>query len=198
MKTLEEQIKEVLERLDNIENNLTDRSEFEPCCVAECGCGCDESPVETEDEVGGGMRHCGDDYYDDGPEYDSAGFTYEDRVVDGQYRVRDNEPSLDTVIDAPKPEERKFTFTESELITFTKLLIQRSLDNTKDILDDITISDDDHVSLELGWDNQIQIELDGERIKREILDEIEGGVSFNDADIATEISDVLSDMGSEG
>jgi hypothetical protein len=26
---------------------------------------------------------------DDEPEYDSAGFTYEDRVVDGQYRVID-------------------------------------------------------------------------------------------------------------
>ena len=65
-------------------------------------------------------------------------------------------------------------------------------------MDDITISDDDHVSLELGWDNQIQIELDGERIKREILDEIEGGVSFNDADIANEISEVLSEMGFEG
>ena len=28
---------------------------------------------------------------DDGPEYDSAGFTYEDRVVDGQYQVRSSE-----------------------------------------------------------------------------------------------------------
>ncbi len=179
-----EQLKAMEDRVAKLENNLTERSEeFEPCCVEECDCGC----VESETEVN-----------DDGPEYDSAGFTYEDRVVAGQYRVRDNEPSLDTVIDAPKPEERKFTFTESELIYFTKTLIQRSLDNTKDILDDITISDDDHVSLELGWDNQIQIELDGERIKREILDEIEGGVSFNDADIANEISEVLSEMGFEG
>jgi hypothetical protein len=184
MKTLEEQIKEMQDRLNKLENNLTERSEeFEPCCIAECDCGCDEPETEVND---------------DGPEYDSAGFTYEDRVVDGQYRVRDNEPSLDTVIDAPEPEECKYTFTESELIKFTKELIQRSLDNIKDILDNVTINDDDHVSLELGWDNQIQIDLDGERIKREIMDEIEDGVSFNDSDILDEISNVLSDMESEG
>ena len=29
----------------------------------------------------------------EGPEYDSAGFTYEDRVVDGQYRTTNNLPA---------------------------------------------------------------------------------------------------------
>ena len=43
-----------------------------------------------EDDISGGMRNCGDDYYEDlGPEYDSAGFTDDDRIVNGSYMVLD-------------------------------------------------------------------------------------------------------------
>ena len=60
-----------------------------------------DAQIPQEDADGGGLRHCGDDYYSDEPEYDGAGFTYEDRVVDGQYRNLSAEnaenPNLDTV-----------------------------------------------------------------------------------------------------
>lgn len=184
MKTLEEQIAEMQDRLNKLENNLTEHSEeYEPCCVAECDCGCDEPETETNE--------------DDGPEYDSAGFVYEDRVVDGQYRVRDDEPSLDTVIDAPEPEERKFTFTESELIDFTTRLMQNTLASVQETLESTDISNDDHVSLELDWNNTIQIEIDSERIKKDIMDEIENNVSLETTDVLDEISDILSDMEAE-
>ena len=53
MKTLEEQIAELQDRLNKLENNLTERSEeFEPCCVAECDCGCDEPETETNEDAG--------------------------------------------------------------------------------------------------------------------------------------------------
>ncbi len=180
--SLEEQIAELQDRLNKLENNLTERSEeFEPCCVAECDCGCDEPETETNE--------------DDGPEYDSAGFTYEDRVVDGQYRVRDEDQvKLKRGEVLTEPEERKFTFTERKLIELTKLLMQRSLDSVKEAMDNMTLDNDDHVSLELSWNNTIEIELDGERIKKQIFDEIEDNISFNDDNVADEINDILSDM----
>lgn len=197
MKTLEEQIAEMQDRLNKLENNLTEHSEeFEECCTTECDCGCDE-PETNED---------------DGPEYDSAGFVYEDRVVDGQYRVRDedqvklkrgevltepDEPSLDTVIDAPEPEEAKYTFTESDLIAFATKLTQRALTSVQESLENVDISNDDHVSLELDWNNTIQIEIDSERIKKDIMDEIESNVSLETTDVLDEISDILSDMEAE-
>ena len=68
-------------KLAELEKAIMGTSADEVECDGHCGCGCDESPVETEDEVGGGMRHCGDDYYDEGPEFDSAGFNKADRIV---------------------------------------------------------------------------------------------------------------------
>ena len=199
MKTLEEQIAELQDRLNKLENNLTERSEeFEPCCVAECDCGCDEPETETNE--------------DDGPEYDSAGFTYEDRVVDGQYRVRDedqvklkrgevltdpDEPSLDTVIDAPEPEEAKYTFTESDLIAFATKLTQRALTSVQESLENVDISNDDHVSLELDWDNRIQIELNSEGIKKDIIDEIEDNISLHESDVVDEIESIMNEIRQE-
>lgn len=52
MKTLEEQIAEMQDRLNKLENNLTEHSEeYEPCCVAECDCGCDEPETEIKSET---------------------------------------------------------------------------------------------------------------------------------------------------
>jgi hypothetical protein len=49
MKTLEEQIAELQDRLNKLENNLTERSEeYEPCCIEECTC--EEPETETSEE----------------------------------------------------------------------------------------------------------------------------------------------------
>jgi hypothetical protein len=111
--------------------------------------------------------------------------------------TEDDEPNLDTVIDAPEPEERKFTFTESELIDFTTRLVQNTLASVQETLESTDISNDDHVSLELDWNNTIQIEIDSERIKKDIMDEIEDNVSLETTDVLDEIRDILSDMEAE-
>ena len=59
---------------------IMDSDELGPCCYG-TNCSC-EGSIPTD---------C-DEFYDGediGPEYDGAGFTYEDRVVNGQYRVID-------------------------------------------------------------------------------------------------------------
>ena len=63
MKTVMEQLMEIQDKLDALKAQST---EFYPCCDDRaCGCGCDEPPVEVEDEMPS--------------EFDSAGFSIEDR-----------------------------------------------------------------------------------------------------------------------
>ena len=180
LEALEQQLAEMHNRLNQLENNLTERSEFEPCCVAECDCGCDEPETEVND---------------DGPEYDSAGFTYEDRVVDGQYRVRDEDQVIlrrgEVVLE---PEEAKYTFTESDLIAFATKLTQRALDSVEESLENADISNDDHVSLELNWNNTIEVELDSERIKKDIMNEIKDNISLDESDVVDEIESIMNEI----
>ena len=112
MKTVLEQLMEVNKKLAEIEKVVMGASTDEVECDGHCGCGCDEPPVETEDEVGGGMRHCGDDYYDEGPEFDSAGFSEADRIVTPQ--------QTNTIV-----------FTKKELIDFAFKLMDRTVDACK-------------------------------------------------------------------
>ena len=171
MKTVEEQIAELQDRLNKLENNLTERSEeYELCCVDECGCGCDEPETEIEPEL--------------------------EQVIlrRGEVLTEPDESSLDTVIDAPEPEEAKYTFTESDLIAFATKLTQRALTSVQESLENVDISNDDHVSLELDWDNRIQIELDSERIKKDIIDEIEDNISIRESDVVDEIESIMNEI----
>ena len=59
MKNFKEEIEAMKAQIAALENNLV-------CGDGQCGCGCDESPVEVEDQ---------------GPEFDGAGFSEADRVV---------------------------------------------------------------------------------------------------------------------
>ena len=59
MKNFKEEIEAMKAQIAALENNLV-------CTDGQCGCGCDEAPVEVEDE---------------GPEFDGAGFSEADRVI---------------------------------------------------------------------------------------------------------------------
>lgn len=53
MKNFKEEIEAIKAQIAALENNLTERSEeYEHCCgEPQCGCGCEEAPVEVEDQV---------------------------------------------------------------------------------------------------------------------------------------------------
>jgi hypothetical protein len=177
MKTLEEQIAELQDRLNKLENNLTERSEeYEQCCEYECGCGCDEPETEIE------------------PELEQVILRRGEVLRQGGVLTEPDEPSLDTVIDAPEPEEAKYTFTESDLIAFATKLTQRALTSVQESLENVDISNDDHVSLELDWNNTIQIELNSEGIKKDIIDEIEDNISLRESDVVDEIESIMNEI----
>jgi hypothetical protein len=195
MKDLFEQLEEMSAKLADLkafaEANAS--SEFEPCCDGECGC----SPE------------------DDGPEYDGAGFTYDDRVVNGQYRVREENVEKvilrrGEVIEAPEDEAeidphelaaqaQTIVFTRSELIDFAAKLTERVVTAAKEAVTDTSIDTDDLVSLELNvWSgNTIDIELDKDKLVECIHSEIDDAIDTDEDSIDDEITDILSEMYSE-
>ena len=193
MKDLFEQLEEMSAKLADLkafaEANAS--SEFEPCCNGECNC------------------------EDTGPEYDGAGFTYDDRVVNGQYRVREEDVEKiilrrGEVIEAPEDEDetdphelaaqaQTIVFTRSELIDFATKLTERVITAAKEAVTDTSIDTDDLVSLELNaWNgNTIDIELDKDKLVECIHSEIDDAINVDSDSIEDEITDILSEMYSE-
>ena len=149
------------------------------CADGQCGCGCDDSPVETEDEAGGGMRHCGDDYYDEGPEFDSAGFSEADRVISGQYMNVGAETAV---------------FTREELITFAAKLMERTVQACKEAISDTDFDADYICSLELNYNNQIEVEIENRVIRDTVSDEIDNIIELDNDSVEVEVDNILRDM----
>ena len=136
-------------------------------CDGHCGCGCDEPPVE-----------------DDGPEFDSAGFSEADRVEDSQYVVTEDEKYAGHV-----------HLTRVELIDFATRLTERVIESVKKAVTDMDLNADDLVTLELnGWSNTIEVELDNNTLTNNVNSEIEDAVNLDADSISDEIDDIFGDM----
>jgi len=160
------QLVKLQEQIDSLKQEAYPETE----CDGACECGCDESPVEVEDE---------------GPEFDSAGFSKEDRVVDGQYMVT---------------EDNKYTghvhLTRAELIDFTTRLTERVIASVKEAVSNTDLNVDDLVTLELNsWtNNTIEMELDKDTLTNNINSEIEDTINLDPDSISDEIDDIFGDM----
>lgn len=167
MKTVLEQLMELNEKLAKLEKEIMSVNTDEVECDGHCGCGCDESPVE-----------------DDGPEFDSAGFSEADRVVDSQYVVTEDEKYAGHV-----------HLTRVELIDFATRLTERVIDSVKKAVTDMDLNADDLVTLELnGWSNTIEVELDNNTLANNVNSEIEDAVNLDADSISDEIDDIFGDM----
>ena len=193
MKDLFEQLEEMSAKLADLKAfaEANTSSEFEPCYDGECNC------------------------EDTGPEYDGAGFTYDDRVVNDQYRVREENIEKiilrrGEVIEAPEDENeidpheaaagaRVIVFTRDELIDFATRLTERVITSAKEAVTDTGLDTDSLVSLELNnWSgNTIDIELDKDAIVESIHSEINDAINIDSDSIEDEITDILSEMYSE-
>jgi hypothetical protein len=167
MKTVLEQLMELKDKISAIEIAVCGET---ICDDGVCGCGCDEPPVEVEDE---------------GPEIDSAGFSKEDRVVDGQYMVTEDNKYVGHV-----------HLTRVEMIDFATRLTERVLESVKKAVTDINVDVDDLVTLELNsWtNNTIEMELDKDTLTNNINSEIEDAINLDPDSISDEIDDIFGDM----
>ena len=167
MKTVLEQLMELNEKLAELEKEIMSVNTDEVECDGHCGCGCDEPPVE-----------------DDGPEFDSAGFSEADRVEDSQYVVTEDEKYVGHV-----------HLTRVELIDFATRLTERVIESVKKAVTDMDLNADDLVTLELnGWSNTIEVELDNNTLTNNVNSEIEDAVNLDADSISDEIDDIFGDM----
>ena len=157
MKNFKEEIEAMKAQIAALENNLV-------CADGQCGCGCDESPVETEDE---------------GPEFDGAGFSEADRVISGQYMNVGAETAV---------------FTREELITFAAKLMERTVQACKEAISDTDFDADYICSLELNYNNQIEVEIDNRVIKDAVSDEIDNTIELDNDSVEVEVDNILRDM----
>ena len=165
MKTVLEQLIEVNEKLAELEKAIMGTSTDEVECDGYCGCGCDE------------------------PEYDSAGFTEADRTPDSQYMVTTDIDSQDAIVRA-----QTITFTYDELIDFAPWLTRRAVDTCKEAVELVSFSDDDICDVSLNWDRAIEVEIDNERIHKDVADEIDSVINLDEESVDDEVRDILGDM----
>lgn len=175
MKTVLEQLMEINAKLAELETAVmgVSTSEFESCCNGECGCSSE----------------------DDEPEYDGAGFTYDDRVVDGQYRVRE-----ENIGETVTPDQANvIVFTKAELVAFAGMLTERVVAAAKEAVTDTGLDEDELVTLELNtWGgNTINIELDKDAIVESIHSEIDDTIDTDYDAVEIEVDDILRHMAAD-
>jgi len=157
MKNFKEEIEAMKAQIAALENNLV-------CADGQCGCGCDESPVEVEDQ---------------GPEFDSAGFSKADRVISGKYMNVGAETAV---------------FTREELITFAAKLMERTVTACKEAISDIDIDVNYICDLSLNGNNQIEVEIDNRVIRDTVSDEIDNTIELDNDSVEVEVDNILRDM----
>jgi hypothetical protein len=153
MKNFKEEIEAMKAQIAALENNLV-------CGDGQCGCGCDESPVEVEDQ---------------GPEFDGAGFSEADRVVTPE--------QANTIV-----------FTKEELITFAAKLMERTVQACKEAVSDTDFEADYICSLELNYNNQIEVEIDNGVIRDTVECEIDNTIELDNDTVEVEVNNILDNM----
>lgn len=112
---------------------------------------------------------------DQGPEYDSAGFTEADR-----------EPEV------------KYVFTKEQLIQYSAHITERVLGAVKEAIRDTEV-DEDMVELSIErYSNSISIEMDNQSIQDAFIDEINNTIELDNDTIEEEMINILDHMDKQG
>ena len=121
-------------------------------------CGCDECECE-----------------DQGPEFDSAGFSKADRVVTPE--------QANTIV-----------FTREELIDFAAKLMERTVTACKEAVNEVEFESDYCCELSLSYNNQIEVDIDNSAIRDAIENEIDNTIELDNDSVETEVINILDDM----
>ena len=116
---------------------------------------------------------------DQGPEFDGAGFSEADRVVSGQYMNVGAETAV---------------FTREELITFAAKLMERTVQACKEAVSDTDFEADYICSLELNYNNQIEVNIDNGVIRDTVSSEIDNTIELDNDSVEVEVDNILRDM----
>ena len=87
--------------------------------------------------------------------------------------------NLLTRVTEMEKEKGTYVFTEDQMLEFVKLINDEFIKGVKINLDNM-IFDEDLVDLELDYNRQIEVTIDSDRIKNEVMNEINTDVYFDD------------------
>lgn len=87
--------------------------------------------------------------------------------------------NLLTRVTEMEKEKGTYVFTEDQMLEFVKLIHDEFIKGVKINLDNM-IFDEDLVDLELDYNRQIEVTIDSDRIKNEVMNEINTDVYFDD------------------
>ena len=203
MKNFKEEIEAMKAQIAALENNLI-------CSDGQCGCGCDESPVETEDDV----EKLAEEEYpiiqntspnvnwdrankQEGFErgYNKAREKYKFTEEDMREADRVEEPYVKTISGGyMNVGEAIAVFTREELITFAAKLMERTVQACKEAVSDTEFEADYICSLELSYDNQIQVEIENRIIRDTVSDEIDNTIELDNDSVEVEVDNILRDI----
>jgi hypothetical protein len=91
-------------------------------------------------------------------------------------------------------DEKIFVFTTKELIKFTRTIQQRTLNTALEGIPASSVDIEDYITLDLNYNNQIDIEVDEEGIYKEIQNNVKDVIEDNDDDVMDEALDVLKNL----
>lgn len=87
--------------------------------------------------------------------------------------------NLLTRVTEMEKEKGTYVFTEDQMLEFVKLIHDEFIKGVKTNIDNM-IFDEDLVDLELDYNRQIEVTVDSDRIKDEVMNEINTDVYFDD------------------
>jgi len=107
----------------------------------------------------------------------------------------DEEPSTsDDLVTLKRGKEVAVSFSPQELIQFTREIQSRALEAAVSAIESSGVDMESHVSLELNYGNQIDIEVDCTGICNEIISNVEDVFETDDDSIEDEIDNVLKHL----
>jgi hypothetical protein len=137
-------------------------------------CGCDE--CECEEQSVGQDIGCGDQVILARGEVIEEPYV---KTISGNYM----NVGAETVV-----------FTREELITFAAKLMERTVTACKEAISDTEFEADYICSLELNYNNQIEVEIDNSTIRGAVCDEIDNTIELDNDSVEVEVDNILRDM----
>ena len=88
----------------------------------------------------------------------------------------------------------KRTFTEEQVVEIAMELMSRTIASCKEAITNACFDDDNLVSLELNYNNQIEINVDGDAVKEMFNNEIDDFICTDADSVAAEVDDVIEHL----
>ena len=101
-----------------------------------------------------------------------------------------NKQELDQLSIKEQPSQDVFTFTETQLVEFTQMLMDQALNAAKESIRDSGVDMESYVELDI-YDRNIEVSVDDVNIYKEIISNLEDAFGMDGDDIKDQINSIF-------